>query len=193
MGEYGISTVPHFPLGTSGYCVILYIQEGTRYEDKRVEGLLKPTSSVSTVVSSQLCTCIRVYLMYTMAERVCGESQRDFPLARMLGLDFMHEFELGVWKLVLAHLIRLLVRPQVCDPNKGVSSPLSDSTIIVPRLRLILTFGASTIRNFANNTSEMKKLAAHDFEDILHVCAFNQESQIELLIMMHPLAMHPHI
>ena len=31
------------------------------------------------------------------------------------------------------------------------------------------TFGSSTIRRFATNASEMKKLAAHDFEDLLQV------------------------
>ena len=31
------------------------------------------------------------------------------------------------------------------------------------------TFGASTIRRFATNASEMKKLAARDFEDLLQV------------------------
>jgi hypothetical protein len=31
------------------------------------------------------------------------------------------------------------------------------------------TFGLSTIRKFANNASEMKKLAARDFEDLLQV------------------------
>lgn len=37
------------------------------------------------------------------------------------------------------------------------------------RFRQIPTFGNSTIRNFANNASEMKKLAARDFEDLLQV------------------------
>jgi len=31
------------------------------------------------------------------------------------------------------------------------------------------TFGSSTIRCFATNASEMKKLAARDFEDLLQV------------------------
>ena len=37
------------------------------------------------------------------------------------------------------------------------------------RFRQIPTFGRGTIRCFRNNTSEMKKLAAQDFEDILQV------------------------
>ncbi len=35
--------------------------------------------------------------------------------------------------------------------------------------RDIPTFGSSTIRRFATNASEMKKLAARDFEDLLQV------------------------
>ena len=37
------------------------------------------------------------------------------------------------------------------------------------RFRQIPTFSRFTIRCFHNNVSEMKKLAAHDFEDILQV------------------------
>lgn len=37
------------------------------------------------------------------------------------------------------------------------------------RFRLTPTFGNSTIRKFANNASDMKKLAARDFEDLLQV------------------------
>ncbi len=35
--------------------------------------------------------------------------------------------------------------------------------------RSMPTFGSSTIRRFATNASEMKKLAARDFEDLLQV------------------------
>lgn len=37
------------------------------------------------------------------------------------------------------------------------------------RFRQIPTFGTGTIRRFSNNVSQMKKLAARDFEDILQV------------------------
>jgi hypothetical protein len=37
------------------------------------------------------------------------------------------------------------------------------------RYRNIPTYGRDTIRRFANNVSEMKKLAARDFEDMLQV------------------------
>jgi hypothetical protein len=36
---------------------------------------------------------------------------------------------------------------------------------------MVPTFGRGTIRRFASNASEMKKLAARNFEDLLQVCA----------------------
>ncbi|KAJ7668960.1 hypothetical protein B0H17DRAFT_904270, partial [Mycena rosella] len=38
------------------------------------------------------------------------------------------------------------------------------------RFRMVPTFGRSTIRRFHANVSEMKKMAARDFEDILQCC-----------------------
>jgi hypothetical protein len=38
------------------------------------------------------------------------------------------------------------------------------------RFRDVPSYGNGVIRKFANNTSEMKRLAARDFEDILQVC-----------------------
>ncbi|KAG2158534.1 uncharacterized protein EDB93DRAFT_1059288, partial [Suillus bovinus] len=66
----------------------------------------------------------------------------------MLVVDFMHECELGTWKVLLIHLIRLLYA-------------------IPGGSQLIPTFGNGVIRKFSNNTSEMKRLAERDFEDIL--------------------------
>ena len=42
--------------------------------------------------------------------------------------------------------------------------------IIYSRFRLVPTFGRSTIRRFSTNASEMKKLAARNYEDLLQVC-----------------------
>lgn len=46
---------------------------------------------------------------------------------------------------------------------------LSSDFYCANRFRQIPTFGNGVIRTFANNTSEMKKLAARDFEDMLQV------------------------
>ncbi|SJL10770.1 uncharacterized protein ARMOST_14164 [Armillaria ostoyae] len=73
------------------------------------------------------------------------------------GLD--DEFELGVWKALLPHLIRIL---NALGPSK-----LQEYN---ERFRQVPSFGRSTIRTFSHNVSEMKKLAARDFEDILQCC-----------------------
>ena len=36
----------------------------------------------------------------------------DFDLSQMLVVDFMHEFELGIWKSFFTHLIRILYTAQ---------------------------------------------------------------------------------
>ncbi|KAL0062417.1 hypothetical protein AAF712_010696 [Marasmius tenuissimus] len=90
-------------------------------------------------------------------------SKKLFPLGfdiySLLTVDQLHEFEIGVWKAVLTHLIRMLLA-------------LKDSSIktLDEHFRHVPTYGRDTIRCFHNNVSEMKKLAARDFEDILQ-CA----------------------
>ncbi|KAG2133212.1 uncharacterized protein EDB93DRAFT_1254984 [Suillus bovinus] len=79
----------------------------------------------------------------------------------MLVVDIMHECELGTWKALFTHPVRLLYA-------------LPGGTQIVAtldtRFRQVLTFGNGVIHKFSNNTSEMKRLATCDFEDILQ-CA----------------------
>jgi hypothetical protein len=95
----------------------------------------------------------------------------------MLVVDLLHEFELGVWKALFIHLLRILesVNPnllheldrryveliQVCF--HACAHPDQSS------YRQIPTFGRDTIRRFSSNVSELKKMAARDFEDILQV------------------------
>ncbi|KAH7908632.1 hypothetical protein BJ138DRAFT_1204895 [Hygrophoropsis aurantiaca] len=80
---------------------------------------------------------------------------------RMLVVDFMHECELGTWKSLFSHLVRLLYA--LPNGEKVVGE-------LDARFRKIPPFGRGTIRKFSTNTSEMKRLAARDFEDILQ-CA----------------------
>lgn len=77
----------------------------------------------------------------------------------MLVPDFMHEFELGIWKAVLTHLIRILV----ANGDNSVQA-------MNRRYRQVPTFGRSTIRRFTDNVAGLKKLAARNFEDLLQVC-----------------------
>jgi hypothetical protein len=99
----------------------------------------------------------------------------------MLVVDLLHEFELGVWKALFAHLIRIL---HAAAPHGGLVAELDRRYVgravtggylglinfpVTIRFRAMPTFGSSTIRRFATNASEMKKLAARDFEDLLQV------------------------
>lgn len=77
----------------------------------------------------------------------------------MLVPDFMHEFELGGWKATLTHLIRILY-------EAGDNKIQEFNT----HFRLMLTFGRDTIWKFSKNVSDLSRLAAQDFEDILQ-CA----------------------
>ncbi|KAI0069257.1 hypothetical protein BV25DRAFT_1867060 [Artomyces pyxidatus] len=82
-----------------------------------------------------------------------------FDFFPMLVVDLMHEFELGVWKAVFTHLIRILV----AYGGDAVQ-------ILNRRYRQVPTFGRATIRRFSDNASAMKKLAARNYEDLLQ-CA----------------------
>ncbi|KAG2058142.1 hypothetical protein BDR06DRAFT_876717 [Suillus hirtellus] len=79
---------------------------------------------------------------------------------RMLVVDLMHECELGTWKALFTHLIRLLY----ALPGGSQLVATLDN-----RFRQVPTFGNGVIRRFVNNTSEMKRLAVRDFKDILQV------------------------
>lgn len=97
----------------------------------------------------------------------------------MLVVDLMHEFELGVWKALFTHLIRILY---AAAPDGSLVAELDQRYVnfsavcyqqltfpTITRFRAMPTFGLHVIRRFATNASEMKKLAARDFEDLLQV------------------------
>ncbi|KAF8147208.1 hypothetical protein K438DRAFT_1989788 [Mycena galopus ATCC 62051] len=136
-------------------------KSGNGIGSANVNGLLKETSSVPT--------------FNAFIERL-GD---DFNLHQMLVVDFMHEFELGVWKNLFTHLIRLLHAQK--DGEKLVAE-------------LDRRFGVDTIRRFASNASDMKKLGARDFEDLLQ-CAipvfaglFPEEHDRRVLKLLYRLA-----
>ncbi|KAK7042827.1 GLOBIN domain-containing protein [Favolaschia claudopus] len=86
-------------------------------------------------------------------------AQYGFNFFSMFVPDFLHEVELGGWKSLFLHLIRVL----------HAYNPVSVEKLN-ERFRKIPTFGRSTIRRFHTNVSDMKKPAARDFEDILQCC-----------------------
>ncbi|KDR80175.1 hypothetical protein GALMADRAFT_62788 [Galerina marginata CBS 339.88] len=84
--------------------------------------------------------------------------EHGFNFYRLFAPDLLHEFELGVWKAIFIHLLRMAYAQ-------------GDDTIMKlnARFRQVPTFGRDTIRRFTANVSGLKKLAARDFEDILQV------------------------
>ncbi|KAJ7179977.1 hypothetical protein C8R43DRAFT_871063, partial [Mycena crocata] len=85
-------------------------------------------------------------------------SQFGFNPFQMLVPDFMHEFELGVFKAFFVHLLRIFFAY-----GHGTISVLNK------RFRQVPTFGQSTIRRFTSNTSALKKMAAWNYQAILLV------------------------
>ncbi|KAG2084375.1 uncharacterized protein F5147DRAFT_782501 [Suillus discolor] len=105
-----------------------------------VEALLKPDSWVpnSNVLSDNL-------------------SAFGFNVFAALVVDLLHEFELGIWRMLLIHLLRILTAL-----NKDLVHELDR------RYRQVPPFGPATIRRFSANTSEMSNMAAAcNFEDLL--------------------------
>ncbi|KAG5634505.1 hypothetical protein H0H81_001708 [Sphagnurus paluster] len=102
----------------------------------RVEELLKDISAVPT--------------LNTFFKRL-STKDKPFNPAKMLVVDLLHEFELGVWQTVFKHLIRLLYAE---SPHGELVAELDSQFVLL-------------LPQFANNASEMKKMAARDFEDLL--------------------------
>ncbi|RXW21632.1 hypothetical protein EST38_g4229 [Candolleomyces aberdarensis] len=80
-----------------------------------------------------------------------------------LVVDILHEFEVGVWKRLFTHLIRLL---EAFSQASGVTL----SAELDHRYRSTPSFGRDAVRKFGVNASAMKRKAARDFEDLLQ-CA----------------------
>jgi hypothetical protein len=98
----------------------------------------------------------------------------------LLTVDLLHEVELGVWKALFTHIIRILSvycpecvneldRRYLFAPDLCCIADQLPGCLCGPRFRLIAPFGKDKIRRFSNNASQMKKLAAHHFEDLLQV------------------------
>ncbi|THU93782.1 hypothetical protein K435DRAFT_669587 [Dendrothele bispora CBS 962.96] len=112
---------------------------GYKVVSQAVETFLQPYSYVPTV--------------NTFSERF---HKFDVNFFLLFVPDVLHELELGVWKAVFIHLIRILF----AYGNDTVQK-------LDERYRQVPTFGRDTIRKFRNNASAMKHLAARDFEDML--------------------------
>ncbi|KAF9492669.1 hypothetical protein BDN71DRAFT_1591507 [Pleurotus eryngii] len=108
------------------------------YGGAAVNNLLKASSSIP--------------VLNTFTSHLTNAARPDdrFDTSRILVVDLLHEFKLGVWKALFTHLICMLY----ASPNGG---QLVDKLNL--RYRSTPTFGNSMIRKFANNAADMKKLA----------------------------------
>jgi hypothetical protein len=103
-------------------------------------------------------------------------SRHGFNFFSMFVPDLLHEFELGVWKSIFKHLMRILYaqgNDSIQVLNKWYS--ICFGIIFIPltnnfsSYQMIMPFGHGIIRHFHTNASAMKKLAGRDFEDLLQV------------------------
>ncbi|KAG8741331.1 hypothetical protein FRC10_002993 [Ceratobasidium sp. 414] len=119
------------------------IYEGNKVvSNTEVEDLLQPTSLVPT--------------QNAFSQRLLP---LNFDFHKMFVVDLLHEVELGVWKSLFMHLVRILYM-------RGPDTVVEFNR----RFRLVPTFCNSTIRKFSEDVASMKRLAARDFEDILQCC-----------------------
>ena len=101
-------------------------------------------------------------------------AQFGFCLYPMLVVDLMHEFELGVWKAVFIHLLRILDcesenLKHKLDRRYVYLKLLEAVNLMAFRFREIPPFGRDGVRKTTSNRSELKKMTAHDYEDMLQV------------------------
>jgi hypothetical protein len=83
-------------------------KQGYAVKAKCVEELLKPTSLVPTQVNTiqyPLEICLLILPTQTAFSKFAGPA---FNIYKILVVDLLHEVELGVWKAILQHLIRML-------------------------------------------------------------------------------------
>ncbi|KIM42576.1 hypothetical protein M413DRAFT_408453 [Hebeloma cylindrosporum] len=124
----------------------LIYQKGYVVNSTYVDDLLKADSLVPTEAS----------FMNAFSERLHKFGLDFFDL---IVVDLMHELELGIWKALILHLIRILH-----SQGQNVVHEFN------ARFRLVAAFGRSTIRKFPYNVADLSKLAARDYEDILQCC-----------------------
>ncbi|KZV82794.1 hypothetical protein EXIGLDRAFT_563809, partial [Exidia glandulosa HHB12029] len=119
----------------------LLYKKGYVVNSKKIEGLLKPESWVPSINAFSWLNDIK-----------------SPSILRLLTPDIMHEWELGVWKAIFVHLIRIL-------HTQGYDAVIE----LCRRYRECDPFGTDGIRRFPENIAELSHMTAQDFEDALLV------------------------
>ncbi|KAI0667060.1 hypothetical protein C8Q78DRAFT_1140637 [Trametes maxima] len=146
-------------VGTSGdrdgRC--LNTRETIIQQDERVQEARKIIYNDGYVVNSdRVEELLREHSLVPVKNTFSRLERFGFNIQDALVVDQLHEFELGVWKALFTHLVRIL---ETQGPD--IVNELNK------RFRDVPAFAWTTIRKFADNVCEMKKMAARDFEDIL--------------------------
>jgi len=97
----------HYLLGKVQRARRFIYEYGRGVNSKKVDDLLKATSSVPTIVSP-FFLAHTFSSIYTAQNAFVDRLGPDFDIHSILVVDLMHEFELGVWKALFTHLIRIL-------------------------------------------------------------------------------------
>lgn len=88
----------------------LLFEQGKQPNSKAVSNILGPQSltpnQVHSNFSSQVTLCIYDFSQQNAFSESLGPHGFDFHL--MFVVDLLHEFELGVWKAIFTHLLRIL-------------------------------------------------------------------------------------
>ncbi|KAI0644637.1 hypothetical protein C8Q79DRAFT_913099 [Trametes meyenii] len=114
-------------------------ERGLAPEGKAVEAVLGPTSTSPN--QSAFSRRLAVF---------------GFDIYQALVPDVMHEFELGVWKSIMTHLVRIVTVVGASSVNE-----------LNARFAQVPTFGRDAIRRFGDEVSALKKMAAHNYEDLI--------------------------
>ncbi|KAI0668987.1 hypothetical protein C8Q78DRAFT_933009, partial [Trametes maxima] len=132
-------------------------REGISEQSARVQSAREVIYNDGYVVNSERVEeLLREYSLVPTKNAFSRLAPLGFNIQDTLVVDQLHEFELGVWKAVFTHLVRIL---ETQGPD--VVNELNK------RFREVPSFAWTTIRKFADNVCEMKRMAARDFEDTL--------------------------
>ncbi|KLO05634.1 hypothetical protein SCHPADRAFT_839152 [Schizopora paradoxa] len=123
----------------------VYLQ-GYGMKSKAVEDLLGSQSLVPTKNA------------FSEAFHSAPIAPKNLNYFQIFPIDIMHQFEIGVWKAIYIHLLRILV----AEKNRG-----NLITILNSRYRQVPKFARETIRLFQKSVAAMQQPTAHQFESIL--------------------------
>ena len=91
------------------------IFKGYKVSGSRIEKLLGAGSRVPTIVSKP-CRCPAMTLTVRLPKNTFMNSLPGLNIYALLTVDLLHEVELGVWKALFTHIVRILsIHPGAVD------------------------------------------------------------------------------